>query len=90
MTSRSPVNALEFIRERVSNARNLGHEYIQVVVARRNSPRNWDRAVVIRGKPTLFGQCVGSTAIPGAWLFDVKVADAQAWLDGSRKAATTT
>lgn len=85
MSSRPPVNTLEFIRERVRNARNRGHEYIQLVIARGNSPRNWDRAVVIRGKPTLFGRCVGSTAIPGAWLFDVKVVDAQAWVTGRQR-----
>ena len=76
-----------FIAERVAKARALGHEYIQLVVQRGNSPKNWERAVIIRGKPTLFGRCIGATGhIPGEWLFAVKVVDAQAWLDGVAKA----
>jgi hypothetical protein len=80
------ADGYDFIRERVVNARNRGHEYIQLVVRRGNSPKNWERARIIRGTPSLFGRCIGATGvIPGDWLFDVKVVDAQAWLDGIAK-----
>lgn len=85
MPDAQTVAFVEFIGERVERARRLEHEYIQLVMQRGNSPRNWDRAVVIRGRPTLFGRCVGSTSIPGNWLFDVKLSDAEAWLTGARR-----
>jgi len=66
------------VRDFARLARSKGHEYVQLVILRQNSPRNWTRARVC---PGLFGKCIGATGrFPGEWLFDVRVDAIEAWL----------
>jgi len=72
------------LRDRIAFCKAEGLERAVLNVPRRggNSPRTWDRALVDRGRPSLYGRCVGSSAIPGVWVFDVTIVDLEKWLDG--------
>lgn len=78
------VNTEKFVRHCVAEALEKGHEYIQLIVDRK-APRNWDKVRIARGRPPLCGRCLGQhEAFVSAWLLDVKVVDAQAWLKGKQ------
>jgi len=72
----------EAIRKRCGEVREFGGGYIQLFADTGNSPKNWDRAIIFRGKPSLIGRCIGAGKWPGQWLFDVRVEVAEAWLAG--------
>lgn len=68
------------LRGWVDVARAKGHEYIQITVNRRNSPKNWDRVSVF---PGLYARCVGRVdpgTGRGGYLLDLKVVDVEDWL----------
>lgn len=65
--------------------RALRLEYMQLVADTGNSPRNWERAIVARGKPSLIGRCIGAGRWPGQWVFDCKLDVVEAWLRGVEK-----
>lgn len=71
------------LQDIAASARAKGHEYVQLVIVRQNSPRDWTRAQI---RPGLFGKCIGATGrYPGEWLFDVRVDAIEAWLERRKK-----
>lgn len=71
---------VKFLRDALANAQARGHEWVQLVAWRGNSPKRWDRCRVISSKPCLMGRCIGAGAIVGQWRFDVRVSELEAWL----------
>ena len=72
---------IEFLRAKAIDARELGHEHVQLVKYLRRPPKTWDRVRVVTGKPSLMGKCIGATGhAPGQYLFDVKLVELEAWL----------
>jgi hypothetical protein len=82
---RPSAEALQAIRERVAECRANGLEHIQLFVRREAGtvPSNWARSLVSRGRPSLYGRCIGDGDADGQWLFDVHVDDVERWLDGT-------
>lgn len=65
--------------------RALGLEWLQLTADTGNSPRNWERAIIARGKPSLIGRCIGGGKWPGQWIFDCRLDVVEAWLAGLEK-----
>lgn len=79
------TNKPDWLLARIAEVKANGGEYIQLVKCRRggNSPKNWSRARIEPGRPSLWGKSIGPGRILGSWLFDVKITDAEAWLAGN-------
>jgi hypothetical protein len=77
--------ALAALRDKLVDAKARGHNYVQIVKWSGNSPRNWERARIVSGRPSLMGRCIGAGHICGQWRFDVRVEDLERWLDGVEK-----
>lgn len=66
---------------KAADSRAKGHHHVKLIKRWQRSPRNWDRARVIPGKPCLMGRVVGATGRwPGEYLVDVKLDELEAWL----------
>jgi hypothetical protein len=76
------VSALvDRLSAKAADSRAKGHEYVRFTKNWQRSPRNWDRARLITGKPSLMGRIVGATGVfPGEYLVDVKLVELEAWL----------
>ncbi len=75
-------SACQHLADALASALARGHEWVQLVHFRRggNSPKNWDRCLVVRGKPSLYGRCIGAGVAMGSWRVEVKTADLEAFL----------
>jgi hypothetical protein len=76
------------IADECARKRGLGHEYMLLAADTGNSPRNWERAIIARGRPSLIGRCIGAGKWPGQWIFDVRLDVVEAWLVGVEKVRT--
>jgi hypothetical protein len=77
---------INHLADALANAKARGHEWVQLVRTTRggNSPRNWTRARVISARPSLHGRCIGAGNICGSWIFDVRIAELESFLEAHR------